>query len=188
VRKTAQIALRTVRVGLSLSPNGFSVSRGNCLPGKILLVCPAASLGQRSSILALTQETRTSASPSPSFSLGETSTTPASVMGAAVSGPPYAITGRPQAIPAMALPRRLEMCPRTNSKTSEEDSLRATSSLGVRRKLARQPQHLASLRQKNTRYHPRGAQRQPAQLWNTYRRQANGLVMTSLSRLPASPP
>jgi hypothetical protein len=33
------------------------------------------------------------------------STTPASVMGDAVSGPGWATTGRPQAIPAMALPR-----------------------------------------------------------------------------------
>src|SRR5260370_29223772 len=42
--------------GLSFSPNGFGVSRRNCLPGKVLLVCPAASLGQRSSVLTLTQD------------------------------------------------------------------------------------------------------------------------------------
>jgi hypothetical protein len=43
-------------VGLSLSPNGFRIPRGNCLPGKVSLVCPAASLGQRSSILAIAQD------------------------------------------------------------------------------------------------------------------------------------
>lgn len=41
----------------SPSPNGFGVPRGNHLPGKVLLVCPAASLGQRSSILAIAQDT-----------------------------------------------------------------------------------------------------------------------------------
>ena len=43
--------------------------------------------------------------------------TPASVMGDAVSVPEKAMTGRPQAIPATALPRREEMPPRTNRDT-----------------------------------------------------------------------
>src|SRR5258705_4364961 len=67
---------------------------------------------------SLSPRTRTKASPKAvSFPPG-TSTTPASVIGAAVSLPAKAITGRPQAMPAMRLLRRSE------EHTSELQSLR----------------------------------------------------------------
>jgi len=45
-----------------------------------------------------------------------------------VSDPSAAITGNPQAIPAMALPRRVEIGPRTKRSTSQLNNVRATSS------------------------------------------------------------
>src|SRR5260370_39296417 len=56
-----------------------------------------------------------------------TSETPASVTGQDVSAPAYPATGRPQAIPAIALPRRLEICPRTNKGRLARESEVAAS-------------------------------------------------------------
>jgi hypothetical protein len=75
--------------------------------------------------------TRSRAALSSSGASGRTKITPASVMGGAVSEPEKAMSGKPHAIPAIALPRREEIPPRTKNKTSQA-AKRATTSDGSR--------------------------------------------------------
>jgi len=132
--------------------------------------------------------TRTSASPSPSFSLGETSTTPASVMAPlSLALHTQSPAGRRQ-FPRWRCHGGWEMCPRTNSKHPRRQPSRDfftreyAGNLHVNRNIS-QPSHKKySL---SSAWRPKATSRSFG-IHIAAKRTAS--VMTSLSRLPASPP
>src|SRR5713226_5568872 len=77
-------------------------------------------------------KTRSNVGPNSFLAVSGISTTPASVIGAPVSQPSLAITGNPHAMPAIALPRRLDTGPFVKSSTSLAPNFCTTSSAGSR--------------------------------------------------------
>jgi len=102
---------RRLQARFLFSPRMNSAKRrGNRLPRKKYCRWQASFAVARKRGSARLQN-RTNTSPRSPFLCGEKSANPASVIGAAVSGPSNATTGKPQAIPAIALPRRVENMP-----------------------------------------------------------------------------
>jgi hypothetical protein len=119
-------------------------------------------------------ETRIRASPKAVLFVSETRTTPASVIGGAVSLPAKAMTGRPQAMPAMALPRRLEMGPRTKSRTSDDRSSASTSPSESSPPREVLPANRANLRAGRPRPNPHSGQIPANAIAQFFRRETHG--------------